>query len=300
MTLISLIIALLVERRFAQIQQWRSQTWFKRYFHFIDRYWPQTRWGGALFLLLLLVPLALGLDLAMGLFDDVLLGLIQLFIATIVLLVTLGPGDLDRDIDGYLHAEDEHDHNKSRFYAARLLHREIPPDGNEEVEAVARAILIEANHRYVAVFFWFLFMGPAGALVYRLCEHMLRSDSLTLNESVHRAVYWLYGFMGWAPAHLLAASFLLTGGFEEGVEAWRKSQYDGEAIKDPETHANELLQAVGWGAMHSAERRQGLRQTEIDVALDTVAIRRARGMVLRSIVVWLAVIALLTLGGWAW
>lgn len=188
-----------------------------------------------------------------------------------------------------------------------------------EVNDIARVAVEQAlvtTHRNVfGVFFWFLMpCGPAGALMYRVAEHL----TVAWNESAHmkneafgrfagRAFYWI----DWIPARLTAIAFAIVGNFEDAVYAWRNfaHRWSDEAIG--------IIISAGGGAM-------GLRLgTSEHVAADVIpadastvdstvleadsppgeeatarALQSTVGLVWRALLLWMLLLLLLSLTAW--
>ena len=92
-----------------------------------------------------------------------------------------------------------------------------------------------AAHRHVfGVFFWFVLvstmgLGPAGALFYRLAEFASRYwafKSRTLeaptNERLMQISRRNFGWIDHVPARMTATGFAIVGNFEEAVNGWRR------------------------------------------------------------------------------
>jgi adenosylcobinamide-phosphate synthase len=183
----------------------------------------------------------------------------------------------------------------------------------EEVvrQAIEHGLLL--SHRHVfAVFFWFILLpGPLGAVFYRLAEHSARVWGRTpppptpadrFGEFARRALAWI----DWAPARLSALGYAIVGDFEGGIYCWR--QVVNKPVDSGElTDARTLILAAASGAL-------GLRlltETETARYFDEVgnqgaglaepgfgAVRAVVGLVWRALLLWLALLLLVTLAGW--
>jgi adenosylcobinamide-phosphate synthase len=120
-----------------------------------------------------------------------------------------------------------------------------------EVSEIARLAveksLITTHRNVFGVFFWFTMpLGPAGAVMYRVSEHLARA----WNEPEHmrneafgqfaaRAFYWI----DWIPVRLTAVAFAVVGNFEDAIYAWRNfaHRWQNEAIG--------IILSAGGGAM---------------------------------------------------
>lgn len=169
---------------------------------------------------------------------------------------------------------------------------------------------VVAAHRHVfAVLGWYavlsaLGFGPAGAVLYRMSElakryfhpssledpysseyHNLETDetskiapslsSVSTQQAVQTAWWWI----DYAPARMTAMGFAVVGNFEDVLDAWRQ-----HSTSDSARHSHDgLIQT----AMNAA---LGIKQE-----LAVVHLRNVVGMVWRTVVLWLLLIALLTL-----
>lgn len=92
-----------------------------------------------------------------------------------------------------------------------------------------------AAHRHVfGVFFWFVVMssvglGPAGAVLYRMAEFTSRywsyKSHVTGTPTHDRLMDYsqkLFGWLDHVPARLTAFGFAVVGNFEDAVETWRR------------------------------------------------------------------------------
>jgi adenosylcobinamide-phosphate synthase len=82
------------------------------------------------------------------------------------------------------------------------------------------ATLRHAHHDLFAPLFWFLLLGPAGALLYRLSYFLKQVWEKHKNDFggfSQRLFYWL----DWLPARFTAGCFAVVGDFEDAVYCWR-------------------------------------------------------------------------------
>ena len=92
----------------------------------------------------------------------------------------------------------------------------------------AKSLVLMAHERLFAVVFWFVLLGPTGAVLYHSLtvyqEYSKRYNSELLGwES---AIHWTHHVAGWIPARLTALFFGLVGNFETGFHCWRKMALD--------------------------------------------------------------------------
>jgi len=158
--------------------------------------------------LLVLLPVAL-LALLLLVLEPVAYGLLALPVHLLVVIYSLGRGDLLAGLGPFRDAWRRSDLQAAEHVAERDL--SISADSGEQLlERVQGHLLWQAYQSFFAVIFWYFLLGPVAALAYRLLalatEH---SQNLLVAE---RAGQLRHAF-DWLPVRLLAASFALVGNF---------------------------------------------------------------------------------------
>jgi AmpE protein len=107
-------------------------------------------------------------------------------------------------------------------------------------------------------------------------------------NSARTAVELVHGALAWIPARLTALGYALGGSFDDALNSWRTlSLRDKASLHD----GNErIAAAVGKAAMTGF-----LEQP----ANSSAAARNALRLVTRTVFIWVTVIALMTIFGWA-
>lgn len=172
--------------------------------------------------------------------------------------------------------------------------------GKETVETTAagvshatvEAVLKQANSIVIAPIFWFLVLGPAGALLQRMACVLDRLWGHRTAQFVEFgwAAARLDDILNWVPARITAISYAVMGSFEDALHCWRRG---GRMWSD--INSGPLL-ASGLGALHldtsesSAEKDvYGNTALDPDELPDANDIRRAVALVWRVMLFWLAV-----------
>jgi len=138
--------------------------------------------------------------------------------------------------------------------------------------------------RLFGVLFWFVLLGPFGAVAYaltRLLAAHWRDDG-----DFHGAVAQIVPIMDWLPARLLALSFAIVGNFEEAMVAWRSRAAD-DGLNEG------VVRVAGLGAL-------GLDRDALDLDRDAPGpeyVLGAANLLNRAVLLWLGVLGLLWLGG---
>jgi len=285
MTLLAIIFALGTEYFLGVAEGYRSLAWFGRWTE-----WVRRRLGGegrreSWWRLLLAVGVPVFAAALAWLALAAVSGLAAYAAGIFVLIYCLGPRDLHAQLQSYLRARDEGDEQGMRQLAAEITGS--PAGGMEEFEwAVVEAVVVEPNHRVFAVLFWYALLGPVAALAYRLSDRY----RLAAGDTDAVARDW-HALLAWAPSRMAALGYALAGSMVNALGAWR-------SVEEKPLHANDtILRETGIAAMQLSDAELG------PVALDAVdqryRIQAAQGLVLRCLLMWLTVIALLTLGGLA-
>lgn len=187
-------------------------------------------------------------------------------------------------------------------------------------EIISRVIetSVLAAHRHVfGVLAWFsvlaaLGMGPVGAVLYRLGEfvarywqHQSESHHQPISDALQAQARQAWAVIDWLPARVTAISFAVVGNFEEAIDAWRRYAQQAEPRNDG------LVLAATAGAVNIALRSHVGRAypdayapAAMTLGDDVTAGRPAPelphlaivvGLVWRTVVMWVLLLALLTL-----
>jgi adenosylcobinamide-phosphate synthase len=184
-----------------------------------------------------------------------------------------------------------------------------------------------AAHRHVfGVFFWFVALssfglGPAGAVLYRMAEfasrywsYKSRVTGAPTHDRLMSLSLWLFHLLDHVPARLTAFGFAVVGNFEDAVETWRR-----HAVLWSHPNEGTILSAAsgaigvrlgGQSAPTAGAGGLGASHTLIDGDTGEVTdaegsttgavpqmahLRSVVGLVWRSVVLWMLLLALLSL-----
>ncbi len=240
---------------------------------------------------LIAVP-SLAVWVALAIVDSMLFGLLVLIIYVGTLWFSLGQGNFTEDLYRYLNAW-SHGNFESAYENALLIGDFKPSDKIVDSlslhQQVKNAFLYHGFERWFAVIFWFIVLGPVGAVAYRVSFLCARSETLEAEDRAlaRRIVHYL----DWLPARLLVLSFTLTGNFVNGFShSW-------QAIRSNRT-ASELLDSCAVAALdgphehlETADRDDGEKMIEFG----RQQLLALKSLLSRSAICWLVVIALVTL-----
>jgi adenosylcobinamide-phosphate synthase len=259
-------------------------------YHALDRFW---------------LGLALGWDVA-------------------VLYLTLGFRQFSHFFTDIRDALERGDENEARRLLAQWRHldaSELPR--TELLRHVIEHSLLAAHRHVFGVFFWFVLLsgfglGPAGAILYRMAEFASRywafksrTVGAPVNERLMALSQRLFGLLDYVPARMTAFGFAVVGNFEEAVTCWRR---DAWLWKHPNEGIILAAAAGAVGVQLGGSAAPGVspdRSKTFDsgAAPDTAGadgftpgmppvvghLRSVVGLVWRSVVLWMLLLALLTL-----
>ncbi len=284
-SLLAALIALGLLHLRPQLAHWRGDGGFRQWVAQL-----RDTSGPGRVLLTLLVPVALCMLLS-WLFGRLPLGdLLRLIFALVVLLYSFGPHAFEADLEAILRAPDE----VSRSAAAQALGEDgerVPWRAVELGEATAYAAL----RRRFGVLLWFFLLGPAGALLYRLARALARDSSLDLDSASRTPALHVANALDWLPAQLMVFTLALVGHWEAVIAAWRR-WHDQAAPTSWYGEGPGFLGAAARADIQTdIQAGDGYAEERCD---PLVELRRLRAALLRALLAWLSVVALIVLSGW--
>jgi adenosylcobinamide-phosphate synthase len=223
----------------------------------------------------------------------------------VVLYLTLGFRQFSHHFTDIRQALEAGNETLAREKLATWLHvgTESLPRAELLRQVLEQSVL--AAHRHVFgvlvsfVVFWLMGLGPAGALLYRMAEYLSRNWRLrpdgTPSPALQQAAASGWRWVDHLPARATALGFAVVGNFEEAVASWR-----GESEQYAAGSDGVVLAATSGALNVRLSAREGLT-----MAADGVSVRpepqlahlaSAVGLVWRSVVLWMLLLALLTLG----
>ena len=285
-TVMAVLAALLIGHVLPQVSRWRDFTWFERWLDIVRRAeFGKAPWHqyGAVFLCVGLPALVLAL--LVGWLD----GLFAFLIALAVMLYTWGPRDLDLDVSAIIAAEGL----DAKERAAGVLYEEgqtVSMDG----PMVVAAVFENALTRWFAVLFWFLLLGPGGALAYRLLYLLVHhKHGMALPEGLRSAAVKTLNAAHCPPAHLMTLAMALAANFDKVIQVWRGWYAEGGMRLDYTFLAAAANASVASElAEETADAEDG--PSSVPALLE---LRDAMSLAWRTLLLWMAVLAMFVLAG---
>jgi adenosylcobinamide-phosphate synthase len=244
--------------------------------------------------------------------------LLALALDVAVLYLTLGFRQFSHRFTAIRDALDRGDEAQARALLADWRHldtTELPR--TELLRHVIEQSLLAAHRNVFGVFFWFVMLsalglGPAGAVLYRMAEFVARHGALRqpgldapVNARLADLVGQMFRLIDHLPARLTAAGFAVVGNFEEAVAGWRRDaglwRHRNEGIILAAAAGAVGVQLGGGnppGAGAEAVRADGddaASGSTPGVPPQLQHLQSLVGLVWRSVVLWMLLVALLTL-----
>ncbi|QHE87291.1 CobD/CbiB family protein [Hydrogenophaga sp. BPS33] len=225
-----------------------------------------------------------------------------------ILYVTLGFRQFSHHFSEIRHALDEGNDMLAREKLANWLRVDASSLPRTELlrQVIEHSVL--SAHRHVFgvlvcfVVFWVVGLGPAGAVFYRMAEYLSRNWRARLDGTpspgLQRAAATAWRWIDHVPARVTALGFAVVGNFEEALASWRA---DAERFA-PGSDGVVLAATSGALNVRLAPRPDALAVPEDDDPGDRPEPQLAHlgsvvGLVWRSVVLWMLLLALLTLAG---
>lgn len=244
--------------------------------------------------------------------------------SVLVLYATLGFRQFSHHFTDIRDALDQGREDKARELLSQWRQLDTTDLRREELLRYVLEYAVLAAHRHVfGVFFWFvvlamLGLGPAGAVLYRMAEFVNRFwtyRSHTTGENTHALLMarstQLFQWIDYIPVRLTAFGFAVVGNFEEVIDSWRrfaglwKQPNEGVVLS---AAAGAL--GVRLGGKVAPVVAQDVSRTlnsgddpEVVAAEGTTAgvpprmdhLRSAVGLIWRSVVLWMLLLAVVSL-----
>jgi len=205
-----------------------------------------------------------------------------------------------------------HDLPAARAALAEWYGPDLDVSNLNETEVISLALerAIVGAHRHVfGVLFWFLMpLGPAGIVMYRLADTAITRWTAKGDFNLSEAARYFFYVIDWIPSRITAMGFAIVGNFEDAAYAWRHLTHKwsdsinavilsagsgalgvrlGEPLTEPDSDQSLLMAEAGEPQIY-----------EIGIEPSERTMRSAVGLVWRLVIVWLALLLMLTIALW--
>ncbi len=226
--------------------------------------------------------------------------LIWLPVELLLLVGAMGNPGWHDSLKAYAQAWQRHDIQSAWHHVRHLV--PVPRQGlattPERLHLIlASRLLVTTFDGYFLIVFWFALTGPAGAVFVRLVMALRDHWPKAQGRSRFAAVY---GWLAWAPMHLLSMTFALSGDFSGWVARHHRHPAAGVIDSTGADPVEATLFSGANGALSSyslePERFASLHPDEWqDYARRSLA--AVRDLLNRSMLVWVGFLALLAIAG---
>ena len=240
-----------------------------------------------------------------------------------LLYVTLGFRQFSHHFTDIRDALEAGDEDRAREQLARWRQVDLRDQPRSElVRGVIEHSVLQAHRHVFGVLAWYSILaavglGPAGAVLYRSAEFVARywrrqdvTGQQPVSLAVQAAATEAWRLIDWLPSRITALGFAVVGSFEEAIDSWRH-----QVSRFPDDNDGVILAATA-GAINvrlgdrvpksvtDAFAAGSADPQDVDPVSDagspgrepeTAHLAQVVGLVWRSVVMWLVLLALLTL-----
>lgn len=301
MKFLALLATLLLEQARPLGESDRVHRWLADYAAALERYFNAGEYRhGLTAWLVLVVSIVAVTALVFQMLHSVgaLLGLIW---SIAVLYVTMGFRQVSHYFTEIQQALRVDDAAGARKYLKKWRNESTGELGDGELARVAIEQGLLASHRHVfGTMAWFVALGPAGAVLYRLAAVLddrwgrrANGEADAFGRFAAQAFYWI----DWVPARLTAASLAAVGNFEDAAYCWRMQAHTWRP------HSDGIILASGAGALgvqlgaaiHGGGGLELRPQLGTGAAADVDDMQGAAGLIWKALVLWMFVILVVSI-----
>jgi|GEM_PF-2250053 len=235
--------------------------------------------------------------------------MIKLIFSFMVLVACIGEQRFGVHVRKYLELVSAGDTDAACAYVNRLSGKDISADNLRQINRNFLGLLLwRLNERVLALLFWFVILGPVGAILYRSVAQ-LQGTALTVEpmqgthddagfqgDGYRDAVRRLKGILDWLPVRLTALYYAMIGSFSDAMQLWRSDP--GRADDDWVMSSERLLPDVGIGALQIQHDYTEDNEEGLDAEVACRHVLAVRSLSKRAVLAWITILALLTLVGW--
>ena len=291
--LIAILLAVALDRFVPDRHGFKPFAWYKDWAESIEqRFNGGTRLHGVAAVLLAIVPIVLGVVLARYVLNEIspILGFVFDVLMLYLCLDVFRLGSGARAVADALEAGETRE--------ADVLLKDLAGESAATLSeagiahATVEAVLKQCNSLIISPLFWFILLGPAGAVLQRLSCILDKLWGHRYERFVEFgwAAARLDDLLQWLPARITALSYAIMGSFEEALHCWRRRVGVWSDI-----NSGPLL-ASGFGAMHM-QNCEGMGEVgeydepvaSLSVIPDAHHIRGVVALVWRVLLFWLVI-----------
>ena len=289
MKFLILFIALVIQQQLPVPQRSTRSRSFARWLAL----WQPQSWFAALprhlkFLLIVILPTLL-VTVVFYYIEQLAWGLIAFALEILLLLYVLSHSGIERHLKEYLHDLNDGDTQGAYHCAEQYLavpEASVTDDVQSMNEQVIKALMQRWFEYFFLMVFWYIVADVAGVLLAWFGVQYARASDC--DDKAWRYLHWLE----WIPARLLGLTYGLAGNFMRSLPVWQSYLWKLKA------GSADVLFAIASSALsHNGEQRQW-HSIEQDAKAAAQELREWQQLHMRSMSIWMIMIAAATVGGW--
>lgn len=219
------------------------------------------------------------INIILLLVDLILHPFFSFLINLIILVYCLRPGEFNRIIDEVKLLDDV---KKSKNFEIKRMNYILADNLRSSADDKRSIIFYSSTRNIFNVLFWFLILGPAGALAYISIDFMV-NGSMKIDAQSKKKLKQVIGIIEFIPIHLTLLSFALVDDFETCKKYWQSISKK----KDLYLSNIDLITTIG---LNLVIRNDDLNNDEFFYT-------NAQIIIFRALLAWLSIIVLLIFGG---
>ena len=229
MKFLVILAALLINHYWQKDRVLPGDQWFHRFARWaqeqLNRLPGRASESQELHIIIIIAIPIIAILLLLSAIDGVLFGLVSFCVHVALLLALFDPRNLHTWIARYLALWREEEFESALLYLQErwpAIRLDKGADYDALHESGYQFILMNAFERLFALLFWYLVLGPVGAIVYYA---LVQLRALSYMEFTANNEHWLHRLifvLEWPVARLLGLTFALAGDFEAGFKRLRE------------------------------------------------------------------------------
>lgn len=286
MTLFAILICVVLQRYFGLSGIVHSTPWVGSYTRSMHSLFGKSSIGTGLGgLALVVLPLVIIVALIDFFLHGWFFNFFSFVFGAIILFYCLDVRNFPEQLKNFFNAYQQRSEQAAFRYGTEFLGDDSAQDLVVLTRAITLKIFHHADHYIFSVLFWYVVLGPTGAILYFTIHYLARKQKADESlAGLTKAASQVQALLDWIPVRLLGFTYALVGHFGYAFAYWWKHVTDGL----------DKTEEFSYGAGLSA-----LELDDSDIAYaDIEENQMALALIDRAIVLWIVVVAVFTLGAW--
>lgn len=213
------------------------------------------------------------------------LSLLYVIFGIVILMLCLDINDMKKQLGEYFKADAAGDAVKTQMEAEQFVQQEdLSTDKKLIVRTVTEAIFQRSLTNIFSVIFWFMMLGPLGAVIYYVTASLAERSEQPEHAfpDIYTTATMAKEILDWLPIRVLGLTFALIGHFAPVFNIWIDKLGGGLSEN------KQLLIETGFAALNLTQPGQS----------DTFENQQALDLIRRSLWTWVIIIGVLTMTAW--